>query len=103
MNSFVRKVEAERSILTEVNIYTKGKGQLTGLSSSAIDNWCLFHNVELNGEVSNTLRNLSDLCNSLSDRSNESFVNIPIERIYKIKKEVLVLIDGLTAHFHKNA
>ncbi|WXU00288.1 MAG: hypothetical protein Ctma_1001 [Catillopecten margaritatus gill symbiont] len=103
MNSFVRKVEAERSILTEVNIYTKGKGQLTGLSSSAIDNWCSFHNVELNGEVSNTLRNLSDLCNSLSDRSNESFVNIPIERIYKIKKEVLILIDGLTAHFHKNA
>lgn len=103
MNSFLRKVEAERNILSVVNIHTNGKGQLTGLSGSAIKNWCSFHNVSANSKVSRSLRSLADLCNSLSDRSNENFVRIPTERLLRIKTEMSVLKNTLEVIFSERA
>jgi hypothetical protein len=100
MNSFLRKVEAERQVLSIVNHHTKGKGQLTGLSNASIKNWCSFHGIEENNQVLISLLNLADLCNSLSDRSNENFTQIPTERMVKIKAEKLVLSDTLMNKFN---
>ncbi len=99
MNSFLRKVEAERSVLSIVNKYTKGKEQLTGLSGLAISKWCSINSVSEDNSVPKSLHILGDLCNSLSDRSNESFVKIPTERICKIKGEELILNDALVILF----
>ncbi len=103
MNSFLRKVEAERNVLSVVNIHTSGKGQLTGLSSSSISNWCIFHGVSEDSKASRSLRSLANLCNSLSDRSNENFVRIPTERLQKITAETVVLRNTLAVLFGVSA
>jgi len=102
MNSFLRKVDAERSVLSVVNSYTTGSGQLSGLSGLSIYNWCSFHNISTTSHVSVRLHSLADLCNSLSDRSNESFVKLPIERHDRIKIEILMLNKILKSNFTKN-
>lgn len=101
MNTFIRKVDAERKVLSIINIYTKGKGQLTGLSSAAINNWSLFHKVSGESSIFLSINLLADLCNSLSDRSNENFVKIPTERLIKIDMELIVLRKSVRKLFVK--
>lgn len=87
MNSFLSKVKVERKIINRVNSTTVGKNQLAGLSSGAIHNWALENTFSIESEVVKTLRVLSDLCNSLSDRSNESFAPVHLGRVEKINSE----------------
>ena len=103
MNSFLRKVEAERNALSIVNHHTKGKGQLTGLSRASIGNWCSFHGISEDNKALTSLLALADLCNSLSNRSNESFIEIPAERLERIKVEESMLSDALVFMFRESA
>ena len=91
MNTFLNKVQAERRVLSAVNRYTPGKRQLRGLSFNAIANWASANNVVPGSQVIETLTGLGDLCSSLSDRSNESFNKIPVERIKQIEEQLQVL------------
>ncbi|WP_152615349.1 hypothetical protein [Janthinobacterium lividum] len=72
-NSFVNKVTAERAILKVVNSYTRRGKQLTGLSSIAIEAWQRFNFVPADSPIVVGLKELSDLCQCLSDRSHETF------------------------------
>lgn len=72
-NTFFNKVAAERAVLRIVNAHTSGSRQLSGLSSGAIDNWQRSSNITYNQVIVDELKNISDLCQRLSDRSHETF------------------------------
>jgi hypothetical protein len=72
-NSFLNKVSAEREIISYVNQTTKGRLQLTGLSTLAISSWHEKNSSMVSSEVVLCLLSLSDLCQRLSDRSHETF------------------------------
>jgi hypothetical protein len=95
MNTFLNKVQAERRVLSTINSYTPGKLQLRGLSSNAITNWASANNIGFESHLIATITGLGDLCGSLSDRSNESFNRIPIERISRIEEQLQVLTNHL--------
>lgn len=72
-NSFLRRVDAERTILSVVNRTTSEERQLTGLSSNAIDSWCRHMKGSHVEEMRACLLRVGRLCQCLSDRSHESF------------------------------
>ena len=72
-NSFLNKVAAERRVLSVVNARFRGDEQLAGLSKAAIDLWQRNVGSQVTNQVVETLITLADLCQSLSDRSHESF------------------------------
>ena len=72
-NSFMNKVSAERRVLSVVNARFRGDEQLAGLSKSAIDLCQRNVGAQATNDVVETLIILADLCQSLSDRSHESF------------------------------
>jgi hypothetical protein len=72
-NSFMSKVAAERRVLSIVNARFRGAEQLAGLSKSAIELWQRTVGDQAIEEVVATLIVLAELCQSLSDRSHESF------------------------------
>lgn len=72
-NSFVNKVNAERAVLTIVNTHTSRNKQLAGLSWVAIDAWQRANQTVGTNPVINELKEISDLCQRLSDRSHETF------------------------------
>lgn len=75
-NSFVNKVAAERAVLDVVNSYTSGTRQLTGLSWIAIDAWQKNIETMTDQKIVVELKEISDLCQSLSDRSHETFTKL---------------------------
>lgn len=99
MKSFILKVESERSVLLLVNSYTHGKGQLAGLSESAIISWCLFHGIPKKNNIFISLLLLGHLCGSLFDRSNSGFVRVPKECLNMIEKEKNNLKDAMQKWF----
>ena len=72
-NSFMSKVAAERRALSIVNARFRGAEQLAGLSKSAIELWQRTVGGQAVEQVVATLIVLAELCQSLSDRSHESF------------------------------
>ncbi len=72
-NSFMSKVAAERRVLSIVNARFRGPKQLAGLSKSAIDLWQRTVGDQATEQVVAALLVLAELCQSLSDRSHESF------------------------------
>jgi hypothetical protein len=72
-NSFLNKVSAERRVLTVINAHFRGNKQLAGLSKSAIDLWQRKVGAQATDEIIEILVVLAGLCQSLSDRSHESF------------------------------
>ena len=72
-NSFMSKVAAERCVLSIVNARFRGTEQLAGLSKSAIDLWQRTVGDRATEQVIAALVVLAELCQSLSDRSHESF------------------------------
>jgi len=102
VNSFFKKVEVERTVIQEVNMVTYGDKQLSGLSWAAINNWCAVNTISQQSDLIYHLKSLSDLCNSLSDRSNENFLSVPIDRVERIKLE-LGLLKSELSNFHKSS
>lgn len=74
-NTFLNKVEAERKVLSIVNKYTNRKFQLAGLSSAAIEEWERRLSITPRDCVKK-IRELALICQSLSDRSHETFLPI---------------------------
>jgi hypothetical protein len=72
-NTFINKVAAERAVLRIINAHTTGTRQLSGLSWTAIDTWQRSSSVMGDQVLVDELREISDLCQRLSDRSHETF------------------------------
>jgi hypothetical protein len=75
-NSFANKVIAERLILKKVNEYTFGSVQLTGLTNKSISSWVNLHGLEKSTDLEIALKDISELCHRMSDRSKETFESI---------------------------
>lgn len=72
-NTFINKVDAERSVLKLVNRWTPGPQQLAGLTATAINDWQRRLGADALDEVSSELKAVGDICQRLSDRSHETF------------------------------
>lgn len=90
-NSFLNKVSAERKIISFVNQVTKGRLQLTGLSTLAISSWHEKNSPIISSEAVQCLLSLSDLCQRLSDRSHETFESLDEALGDSIEKKILDL------------
>jgi hypothetical protein len=86
-NTFLNKVMAERAVLSIVNNYTSGGKQLSGLSWIAIDAWQRANGSVGTNPVINELKEISDLCQRLSDPS----LNEGIESRMRSLKQMLCL------------
>ena len=95
-NSFLNKVTAERRALVIVNARFVGVRQLAGLSSAAIRNWQAKVSASGSDRVVAALLVLGEICQSLSNRSNESFtpLNPDIEnRLESAMSELRIAIS----------
>lgn len=72
-NSFLNKVTAERRVLAIVNARYAGVRQLAGLSGAAIARWRVAVSNSGTDRLAEILTRLGVICQSLSNRSNESF------------------------------
>lgn len=95
-NSFLNKVSAERRVLSVINTHFRGKEQLAGLSKSAINLWQRRVGASATHEVIEALTVLADVCQSLSDRSNESFTRLNPEVEKRLETELVAL--GAAVH-----
>ena len=77
MNTFVNKVAAERAVLGVVNSRMPRNRELAGLSWASIESWQGALGYPAADPVVQELKQVSDLCQRLSDRSHETFE--PIE------------------------
>ena len=71
-NTFISKVKAERRILAVVNAHFQHDRQLAGLSNLAIDRWKQVVGQDASADIVMKLKELAEVCQSLSDRSHES-------------------------------
>lgn len=99
-NTFLNKVQAERRVLLSVNKYTIGAGQLTGLSSAAIEDWARRHRlVVMQFEVCTRLQELSAICQTLSDRSHETFAEVGKDSFESFDAKLHALQEQLNLAF----
>jgi len=97
--SFANKVVAERLVLRSVNEYTSGALQLTGLTNNSISSWVNFHGLEKNSEIELILKEISELCHRMSDRSKEAFESIDDKFLDGISHKIPTLIELLKDKF----
>ncbi|QGP52292.1 hypothetical protein PsalN5692_04117 (plasmid) [Piscirickettsia salmonis] len=90
-NDFINKVQAERRVLSAINKKYSKHNQLSGLSYSTIQLWCQKRKIPPNSNVSASIIKLADLCNSLSGRSHENFIDVPINTLKSIKIMTIAL------------
>lgn len=95
-NTFLNRVSAERRVLSVVNENFSREGELAGLSQAAISRW---RTVVVGAEWSSTiiplLNALAEQCQSLSDRSNETFMPIEEAQAKEIDKRLMILKSEL--------
>jgi len=72
-NTFFNKVTFERKVVDVVNSSDRYRAQLAGLSRAAIETWQRKVSLASESELVSLLVNLGQLCQTLSDRSHESF------------------------------
>lgn len=75
-NTFLNKVAAERKVLAVVNKKTPMANQLAGLSRAAIHQWRSKVGFEQNSDIFLEIMKIAELCQSLSDRSHETFLSV---------------------------
>lgn len=73
---FINKIAAERVVVSSVNNHYDGFFELEGMTRIAINNWALRNGMDKNDKRVEVLLVVSDLCQSMSDRSQESFKKI---------------------------
>ena len=71
-NTFLTRVAAERQGLAAVNAYASGPRQLAGLTWEALSEWQRRLTLPEASELLKCLREYSDSCQRLSDRSHET-------------------------------
>lgn len=92
-NTFLNRVSAERRVLSVVNGRFSRADQLTGLSRAAIARWCANVGLERTVSIKPLLLSLSEKCQRLSDRSNETFLQIEQHAGASIERQ-LVELEG---------
>jgi hypothetical protein len=97
--SFANKVVAERLVLKNVNAYTLGAFQLTGLTNNSISSWANLHCLEKNSVIELTLKEISELCHRMSDRSKEAFESIDDRYLEDIALKIPTLLELLKDKF----
>lgn len=95
-NTFLNKVTAERAVLRIVNTFTSGGKQLSGLSWVAIDAWQRANADIGTNSLINELKEISDLCQRLSDRSHETFGELDPALSEVIESRILSLKQMLS-------
>ncbi len=95
-NSFMNKVAAERRVLSIVNTRFRGSAQLAGLSKPAIELWQRTVGAQASNDVIATLIDLAELCQSLSDRSHESFK--PLNPLVEQTLEAALIVLNTAVH-----
>lgn len=75
-NTFLNRVSAERRVLAVVNEVLPRDQQLAGLSLAAISKWRAVAGYKESASVVSMILVLAERCQRLSDRSNETFVEI---------------------------
>jgi hypothetical protein len=88
-NSFLNRVSAERRVLAVVNAKLPKECRLTGLSSAAISQWREKAGSERASSITPTLISLAEKCQTLSDRSQETFKPLDKTHSELIEKELL--------------
>jgi hypothetical protein len=73
-NTFLSKVAAERAALAVVNRRYPGSSQLPGLSETAIEQWRVKVSLPSAHRLVQTLLKLGEVAQTLSNKSNESFM-----------------------------
>ncbi len=94
-NTFLNRVTAERRVLTLVNERFSNELELTGLSQAAISRWLTVIGAERSNSILPLLKSLAELCQRLSDRSNETFMPIEVSQVEEIEKQLLLLKSEL--------
>lgn len=87
-NTFLNRVSAERRVLTTVNRCFSGVVELTGLSRAAILRWQTAMGFHSENRVVPLLFTLSEHCQRLSDRSNETFLPLEEAQGKKIEEQL---------------
>lgn len=96
-NTFISKVQAEREILAVVNRAYAGELQLSGLSSCAIEYWRAQVSLPANHPLIESLVALAAMTQTLSNRSNQSFVPLDPSVLPEIRRRTLELQYAVTA------
>ena len=66
----LKRIKQQSEVIKIINRYTSGNSCLTGLSRSAINNWCK-RNESMNvDEIRQKLENIAEIIGCLHDRSN---------------------------------
>lgn len=97
--SFANKVIAERLVLKNVNEYTFGTFQLTGLTYKSISSWANLHCLEKDSDLVVILKDISELCHRMSDRSKETFESIDESYLNEISLKIPSLREFLKKKF----
>lgn len=92
-NTFLNRVSAERRVLSVVNGRFSRVDQLAGLSRAAIAKWCAGVGLERTVSIKPILLSLAEKCQRLSDRSNETFLQIEQYASASIERQ-LVELEG---------
>jgi len=94
----MNKVVAERRVLSIVNVHFHGRTQLSGLSKPAIELWQRTVGIQASNDIVAMLIVLAELCQSLSDRSHESFkpLNPDVDRSLEVG---LVTLENAVQQF----
>lgn len=90
-NTFLNRVSAERRVLSVVNRKLSRANQLTGLSKAAISRWCTKVGLERTASINPILLSLAEMCQRLSDRSNETFLQIEQHEAASIEWQLVEL------------
>jgi len=99
--NFANKVVAERLVLKNVNQYTFGTLQLTGLTNNSISSWVNLHGLEKNSAIEIILKEISELCHRMSDRSKETFESIDDRFLKDISLKLPTLLELLEVKFRQ--
>ena len=98
---FANKVIAERLVLSNVNEYTHGSNQLTGLTIKSIDLWTMLNGLEKNSGIELVLREISEICHRMTDRSKETFESIDDNYLEAISQKLQTIQTPLKEMFGK--
>lgn len=97
-NTFLNKVVAERAALAVLNRKFIGARQLSGLSMFAIEKWRSKVGLAATHPIVRTLLQVSEVAQTLSNKSNESFTPLTPEVQTNLDKLMIELALHLEAH-----
>ena len=89
---FLNKVTAERTVLSAINNHYVDYEALQGLTKISIKSWIQNNKIEPHDARINLLFRISDLCQTMSDRSQESFESIDSKVMDKVNKNIPKLL-----------